>query len=190
MQLILALLLILTCMADAHVAAQMHSFGFLAGMKHPIQGIDHLLAMLCVGLISSRIGERALWQVPACFVLIMALGCGIGFFGTSIRFIEPMIAASVIVFGGLLLFPNRLSLLGTLITVALFAMVHGYAHGKDMPIFVLPEIYILGFIISTTGIHLIGVFVGELMNLLPFRQRLYQVTGIALIVSGGFLLFI
>ena len=167
----------------------MQSFGFVSGMKHPIQGLDHLLAMLCVGLISSRIGGRALWQVPTCFVLIMALGCGFGFFGTSIQFIEPMIAASVIVFGGLLLFPKYLSLTGTLITVALFALVHGYAHGKDMPIFVLPEIYIIGFMMSTAGIHLIGLGLGECMNRLPFKQRLYQLTGGLLIMSGTYLIF-
>ena len=75
-------------------------FGFMAGLKHPIMGLDHLLAMLCVGMISSRIGQRAIWQVPACFVLVMAIGCIIGFFGTSIQFVELLIACSIIVLVG------------------------------------------------------------------------------------------
>ena len=101
------------------------SFGFMAGLKHPIMGLDHLLAMLCVGMISSRIGQRAIWQVPACFVLVMAIGCIIGFFGTSIQFVELLIACSIIVFGGLLTIPTFLSLNITLITVGVLRLLMG-----------------------------------------------------------------
>ena len=83
----------------AHSGAPPKSFGFMEGMSHPIVGLDHLLAMLCVGMISSRIGGKAIWQVPSCFVLIMALGCVIGFYGTTNSLIEPIISLSVIVFG-------------------------------------------------------------------------------------------
>ena len=59
------------------------SFGFTEGFRHPIMGLDHLLAMLCVGMISSRIGGKAIWQVPLCFVSVMAIGCVIGFYGIN-----------------------------------------------------------------------------------------------------------
>lgn len=172
----------------AHSGAPPKSFGFMEGMSHPIVGLDHLLAMLCVGMISSRIGGKAIWQVPLCFVLIMALGCVIGFYGTTNSLIEPIISLSVIVFGVLFLVPRFLTLTATFVTVGLFALVHGVAHGIEMPIFVLPEIYIAGFMISTIAIHIAGVGIGELINKLPKAVRITQMTGGLLIISGTVLL--
>jgi urease accessory protein len=159
-------------------------FGFKSGFSHPIMGIDHLLAMLCVGMISSRIGGKAIWQIPLCFVMVMAIGCVTGFYSEPISLLEPIISFSVIIFGLLFLFPRFLSLSSTLITVAIFAFAHGFAHGKEMPIFVLPEIYILGFMASTTLIHLIGVGLGELANRLTKSMIVIRVTGLALIIAG------
>jgi urease accessory protein len=171
-----------------HTDEVIQGFGFMAGLKHPVQGMDHLLAMLCVGMISSRIGKSAIWQVPLCFVLVMAVGCVIGFFGAKLTIIEYLIAVSILIFGVLLIIPQWLSISATLLTVALFAVVHGYAHGKEMPLFVLPEIYIFGFMVSTTVIHILGVVLGEIINRLPRRQLLYKMTGISLVVTGIFLM--
>lgn len=167
-----------------NVERAISGFGFVQGLLHPIQGMDHLLAMLCVGLISSKIGKRAIWQVPACFVVVMAIGCVFGFFGSASAFIEPMIAASVIVFGLLLVLPFQMKFWLTLLTVGLFAAVHGYAHGKEMPLFVLPEVYIIGFMTATTVVHVVGVGIGEVTNRLRFSATLYRITGIALVISG------
>lgn len=172
----------------AHSGVPPKSFGFMEGMSHPIVGLDHLLAMLSVGMISSRIGGKAIWQVPSCFVLIMALGCVIGFYGTTNSLIEPIISLSVIVFGALFLVPRFLTYAATFATVAIFALVHGVAHGKEMPIFVLPEIYIAGFMISTIVIHIFGVAIGELINKLPKAVLITQMTGGLLIISGSVLL--
>ena len=87
-------------------------------------------------------------------------------------------------FGGLLTIPTFLSLNITLITVGVFALAHGYAHGKEMPIFVLPEIYILGFMVATSIVHIIGVALGEIMNRLPGHQIIYKITGVFLVISG------
>lgn len=167
-----------------HANQAIQGFGFYEGFKHPIQGLDHLLAMLCVGMISARLGGKAIWYVPTCFVVVMALGCVIGFFGTSLQFIEPLISISIIIFGAMLISPQLLTPLLTLLTVGLFAIVHGYAHGKEMPLFVLPEIYIFGFMVATTLIHGLGVGVGELINRFRFSVTLYRITGLGLAVSG------
>ena len=180
----LILIALLSNTIFAHSGGPPKSFGFFEGLTHPIFGIDHLLAMLCVGMISSRIGGKAIWQVPSCFVLVMAIGCVVGFYGTTNSFIEPIISFSVIVFGILFLTPRFLTLTTTFVTVALFAIVHGYAHGKEMPIFVLPEIYIAGFMISTIAVHIFGVGIGELINKLPNARRITQMTGGLLIIAG------
>jgi urease accessory protein len=159
-------------------------FGFKSGFLHPVMGLDHLLAMLCVGMISSRIGKKAIWQVPLCFVAVMALGCVVGFYSGEIGFLEYVISLSVVIFGFLFLSPRYLSLKATLITVAIFAFAHGVAHGKDMPIFVLPEIYILGFITSTATIHIMGVSIGEIINRLPKSKTIIKITGLGLILAG------
>ena len=80
-------------------------FGFKSGFLHPIMGLDHLLAMLCVGMISSRIGKKAIWQVLLCFVAVMAIGCVVGFYSGEIGFLEPVISLSVMIFGFLFLAP-------------------------------------------------------------------------------------
>ena len=75
-------------------------------------------------------------------------------------------------------------------TVALFAVVHGYAHGKEMPIFVLPEIYIFGFMVSTMVIHIIGVALGEISRIIPHSSLIIRLTGLCLVVTGSYLLII
>ncbi|MEK9727245.1 MAG: HupE/UreJ family protein [Candidatus Margulisiibacteriota bacterium] len=190
MPIFLTFVLLLSSLLFAHgggVSAN-PSFGFTEGFKHPIMGLDHLLAMLCVGMISARIGKNAIWQVPLCFVTVMAMGCVIGFYGTNLNWIELLISCSVIVFGVLFIFPNALSLKNTLLTVAVFAVVHGYAHGKEMPIFVLPEIYIMGFMVSTITIHVMGVVFGDKINQLPEAHSLCKIIGYSLIISGTIIL--
>ncbi len=165
------------------------SFGFYAGLMHPIKGLDHLIAMACVGMISSRIGKTAIWQIPLCFVLVMAIGCILGFYGDQYAFIEPLISLSIIIFGLLLIVPTRVSLLLTFLTVGLFAIVHGYAHGKEMPLFVLPEIYITGFVVATTLIHILGVMIGEVFNRIPYSTAVYKIIGASLFILGCYLIF-
>ncbi len=172
----------------AHSGQSVQNFGFNAGFLHPIMGLDHLIAMVCVGMISSRIGKSAIWQVPLCFVVVMALGCIVGFYGNSLPFVEPFISFSIVIFGAMLIAPKLLSLPLTLTTVALFAIVHGYAHGKEMPLFVLPEIYIFGFMVATTLIHVLGVGIGEFLNRISNSKIMYKITGATLIFTGFYFL--
>ena len=130
----------------------LHSYGgggILSGFLHPILGLDHLLAMLAVGILSAQIGGRALWTVPATFVGVMAIGAFAGIGGLSVPVVEYGITLSVLILGLAILFGNRIPEWMALIAVAFFALFHGNAHGTEIPditnTLVLLLAYILGW---------------------------------------------
>src|SRR5690348_9701578 len=120
--------------ASAHPSFPGHSHGFVSGAAHPLAGLDHLLAMIAVGIFAAQRGDKVLWKLPLAFVSVMAVG---GIFGGTIAiqipFIEQAIAASVLVFGILIASSSRLSTGAGMAIVSLFALFHGYAHGAEMP---------------------------------------------------------
>src|ERR1700742_3769281 len=73
--------------------------GFAQGFIHPLGGLDHVLAMVAVGLYAAMIGGRALWLIPAAFLGAMALGGALGVTGYGLPYTEIGIAVSVIVLG-------------------------------------------------------------------------------------------
>lgn len=103
--------------------------GIFVGLLHPILGIDHLLAMVTVGLVSAQMGGRAIWTVPATFVSVMAVGGILGILGFPLPFVEYGIALSVVALGVALLSTKKLSTSLAMVFVGLFAMFHGHAHG-------------------------------------------------------------
>lgn len=144
--------------------AQAHTFqgetGFLSGVFHPVLGFDHLLAMLCVGIVSAQMGGRAIWTVPLTFVSVMGLG---GFFGMQnipIAGVEYGIALSVLILGLAVASGKKIHSLVVYIGVAFFAVFHGHAHGAEMPAMANPLIFSLGFLLGTAVIHLTGVSIG------------------------------
>ncbi|HHC73806.1 MAG TPA: HupE/UreJ family protein [Thiothrix sp.] len=136
--------------------------GFFAGFYHPIGGLDHLLAMLSVGILSTQIGGKHIWSVPATFVTIMLVGGYIGFMGLSVSdtFIEHGIMLSVVLLGLVIATGGQLNKLLIYSFVAFFGFCHGYAHGVEMPAQAKAEYFAAGFVISTIIIHLIGVLIG------------------------------
>ena len=156
-------------MAGAIVAAtgtaQAHTFGvpgtgLAAGFAHPFGGLDHLLAMVAVGLWAVELGGRAVWQVPATFVAVMIAGALAGMSGVPLPSAEVGIAASLLVLGALVATAARLpAMLGTAL-VAVFALFHGHAHGSEMPATVSAGLYGLGFALATAGLHGIGIGLG------------------------------
>lgn len=143
---------------------------FLFGFIHPILGLDHLLAMICVGVLSSQLGGRAIWQVPATFVSAMTVGSLLGIMGMPLPFTELAIAASVLALGGAIVADKRLSVAMTMSIIALFGFFHGHAHGAEIPEMLQPSHFVLGFVVASTLIHLVGVWLGEIMT--RGRQRL------------------
>ncbi len=137
--------------------------GFLAGLYHPVFGLDHLLAMLAVGILSTQIGGRAIWFVPASFVVIM-LFAGIAGMEALIDLtseqVEMGITFSVILLGFVIALERNMPILIAMLFVAFFAIFHGYAHGVEVPAKVNPYYFAAGFVISTILIHLAGVLIG------------------------------
>jgi urease accessory protein len=145
--------------ASAHTLGA-HGAGFAAGFSHPLLSLDHLLAMVAVGLWAAQLGGRAMWQVPAAFVGALALGAVLALAGVAVPAVEPGILASLLVMGLLIAFAVRLpAAVGTAL-VAVFAVCHGHAHGTEMPMAATPLLYGAGFVLATTALHVLGVALG------------------------------
>lgn len=143
-------------LAHAHVGVG-DTVGFAHGFGHPLGGIDHLLAMVCVGLWAAQRGGRALWIIPGTFVLVMAAG---GFTGTAellVPYVEQGIVLSLLVLGVLVAVAVRLPLALSAIIVGLFALFHGHAHGTEIPANVSGVAYGAGFVLATALLHALGI---------------------------------
>ena len=174
-------LLVATLLLAAPVAAFAHpghaGHGFGAGFMHPLSGVDHLLAMLAVGLWAAQSGGRAHWAIPSTFVAVMALGGVLGAAGVGLPMVELGIAGSVAVFGLLVAFGARLPLGAAMSVTAVLAMCHGYAHGAEMAPGASLMVYGAGFAVATTMLHGAGLLVG--------RMGSSRLGGLAIRVAGG-----
>lgn len=150
--------------------------GFALGFAHPLLGLDHLLAMIAVGLWAAQIGGRALWLVPAAFVTVMAMGGGRAMFGVGLPMVEVGIVGSVLVLGLLVAVAPRLPLWAPAATVGLFALFHGHAHGSEMPDGSSGLAYGLGFVLATAALHGLGLALGLTVT---------RLSGIALRAGGA-----
>ncbi|MDX2265528.1 MAG: HupE/UreJ family protein [Hyphomicrobiales bacterium] len=146
--------------ALAHVGAG-HTGSFLAGVAHPIGGLDHLIAMITVGLWGALAGGRALWLWPAAFLLAMIGGFSVAALGIDMPFVEPAILASVIVLGLLVTLAVRAPVWIGAAIVASFAVFHGHAHGTEAGGEGL-ALYAAGFALATAALHLAGLGFGLL----------------------------
>jgi urease accessory protein len=160
--------------------------GFAAGFVHPVTGIDHVLAMVAVGLFAANLGGRALWAVPLSFVSVMALGGALGAAGIALPFVEAGIAISVIVLGLAVALHWKTPIAGAMALAGLFAIFHGHAHGTEMPVDALGLEYGLGFVLATALLH--GAGIGFGLGFARFGRahapRAIQFGGIAMAVGG------
>lgn len=170
--------------ANAHTGVG-DTNGFLHGLSHPIGGLDHILAMVAVGLWAAQIGGRALWLIPSAFVLAMSGSSILGHFGLPLPGVEQGILASDFVLGLLILFAARLPLAVSMGIVGVLAIFHGYAHGAEMPETVSGLTYGMGFILSTGILHLIGIGIGLSIDKLEssLRQSFFRISGAAVIAK-------
>ena len=127
------LLLFFSSALSAHEAQSLPYGPFLSGITHPVLGFDHLLAMVSVGMISAQIGGRAIWTVPATFVVGMFFGGLLGLNYGGLTGYEIGIAISVLLLGSALAADKKLNAGFAMIAVAVFAVFHGYAHGEEIP---------------------------------------------------------
>jgi urease accessory protein len=134
--------------------------GFTHGFMHPIGGLDHVLAMVAVGLLAARLGGRALWLVPLSFIAMMILGGVAGAKGLGMPFVELGISGSILVLGFVIVLGRRLSTALAMALVGFFGIFHGHAHGTEMPVDVAGFAYGAGFVLATALLHASGQMLG------------------------------
>ncbi len=147
--------------ALAHSGAE-HALSLVAGFKHPFTGLDHILAMVSVGLWAGLNGRRALWAWPIAFVGMMLVGGALGFSGIALPTVEAGILASVVILGLLVLAAVRVQTRYGVLLVAAFALLHGHAHGAELPGNAAALTYMAGFAIATALLHAFGIGVARL----------------------------
>ena len=138
--------------------------GFVHGFGHPISGLDHILAMVMVGVFAWQLGGRALWLVPMTFLVIMSIGGALGIAGIGVPFVEIGIALSVVVSGAIVAFNVKAPIAAAMGLVGLFAIFHGHAHGAEIPEDTAGFAYATGFMIATALLHLAGITAGFLIG--------------------------
>jgi urease accessory protein len=146
--------------ALAHTGAE-RAVSFASGFNHPFTGLDHMLAMVAVGLWAGLNGGRALWIWPIAFVGVMVLGGVLGISGVAVPMVEVGILGSVVVLGLLVLAAATLPVAAGAILVAAFALLHGHAHGSELPGEVAAAMYAAGFAIATAVLHSVGIAVAR-----------------------------
>lgn len=150
-------------LAFAHTGVG-QTVGFVHGFSHPISGLDHVLAMVLVGILAWQLGGRALWLVPATFVTVMTVGGTLGMMGIAVPFVEAGIAFSVIVLGAVVALGIKAPVAIMAGVVGLFAIFHGHAHGSEMPAAAGGLAYAAGFMLATAALHIAGIAAGFLIG--------------------------
>jgi urease accessory protein len=190
------MLLTLSGTAFAHPGHQVS--GFAAGLMHPFSGLDHLLAMVAVGLWaaqsdrknqSSKINKgdkHKIWLLPATFMTTLVIGAAVATQWRSLPLVEAGIATSVLALGLLIALSLQLPITLSIVVTGLFGLLHGYAHGLALPASTSPIAYALGFLFATAALHLGGIATG-----VATRKRyelLAKMLGLAITASGIYLL--
>jgi urease accessory protein len=155
---------------------------FLSGALHPLFGIDHLLAMVAVGIWAVQLGSRAMWMVPLSFCGAMIAGAALGYAGIALPLVEPVIAISVLILGLLVVFAGKLKPLHGASLIAMFALFHGAAHSAESGAGATPLVFMAGVLLTTVVLHFAGAATAALL-----RTRV-RIAGVPLIVTGAWLL--
>ena len=187
---ILAAASVLTPVAAlAHTGAG-DTHGVVHGFMHPVTGLDHVLAMVAVGILAALLGGRAIWLVPASFVALAAVGGLLGVQGVLVPFVEFGISASVVLLGLAIALQARLPLGWTVGLVGLFGLYHGYAHGAEMPADASGFAYGAVFLAATAMLHIAGIGLGLGIAHMARRSatRFAQAGGTAIALAGIVLL--
>jgi urease accessory protein len=151
--------LLLPTAAFAHPAIG-PAAGFAHGFAHPIGGIDHVLAMVAVGLLAANLGGRALWALPLAFIALMVAGGVLGMAGVPLPYVEIAVALSVVVFGAALAAQRQWPVVAATALVGAFALFHGHAHGTELAPTVSAGAFTAGFVLATALLHLTGIVLG------------------------------
>lgn len=157
--------------------------GLLSGLLHPVSGLDHVVAMLAVGLWGAQLGAPALWLLPVTFPMVMALGGMLGLLGVHVPGVEVGIALSAVLLGLMVLRAARPPWLPAAALVGLFAVFHGHAHGTELPEGAHGLLYSLGFVLATGAVHAAGIAIG-LVHRWPVGRLALRVAGAGVTSAG------
>lgn len=177
----------LSTAASAHVEVG-QATGFLTGLLHPVSGIDHVLAMVAVGLWGAQLGAPAIWLLPVTFPIVMAFGGLLGLLGVPLPGVEVGIAASAILLGAAVMTERRLPLYAAAVLVGFFAVFHGHAHGTELPAGESGLLYSLGFVMATGCLHAIGIAIGTIHRW-PAGRVALRIAGGSVGLAGVFFLW-
>ncbi len=182
---VLLTLFVLLLMVQPAMAHPGHSgHDFVTGWQHPFLGLDHLLAMVAVGLLAVRIGGRALWMIPAAFMISMILGGVAAAMGLPLPGAEWAIAFSVLTLGLLIAMTNTAPLGYATAAVGLFAFFHGHAHTAEMTSGGSMASYAAGFLTATALLHLCSVL-GGLLLAKTIHVQAVRIAGAAISAAGA-----
>lgn len=174
---VLGLVTLMVLPSFAHAHSEAGAGGFSSGFMHPLNGLDHMAAMIAVGLWGAYLGAPAVWLLPVTFPVVMALGGALGIMGIPLPSVETGIALSAILLGLMVAFAARPPIWLAGMIVGFFAIFHGHAHGTELPAASNAYAYAAGFVISTGLLHLCGIGFGLLSR--------YPWGGIAIRTGGG-----
>jgi len=186
--LLIVFLMALSPTVFAHADAATLQGGFISGFLHPLTGLDHIVAMVAVGLWGVFLGKPAIWVLPIIFPLVMAFGGALGVIGVDIPAIETGIALSGIVLGLAVAFALKPPLWVAGLIVGAFAIFHGYAHGTELPKATSPLVFSVGFVTATGLLHLAGIAFGELTRW-SWGEKLVRAIGVGIAGIGSAFLF-
>ena len=173
--------------AAAHIAGG-QATGFWTGLEHPWSGLDHILAMVAVGLWGAQLGMPALWVLPVVFPMLMSVGAMLGLLGIPVPGVEVGIAVSAVALGIMVLGEVRPGMVVAMLVVGFFAIFHGHAHGTELPAGQSGLLYSMGFILGTGCLHGVGILIG-LVHYYPLGKGLLRLTGGCIAVMGLFFLW-
>jgi urease accessory protein len=180
-------LLVSPALVLAHVGQGDVSGGFLAGLEHPVIGLDHVVAMVAVGIWGAQLRAPAIWVLPVTFPLVMSLGGVLGGFAVPIPGIEIGIAVSAIVLGTMVAFAARPPLWVAAVIVGIFAIFHGYAHGAELPESANAISYAIGFVMATGSLHALGILIG-VINRWQAGAKILRAGGVLIALCGVYFL--
>lgn len=175
--------MLVPALAFAHIGQGDVSGGFLAGIEHPVMGLDHIVAMVAVGIWGAQLRAPAIWVLPVTFPLVMSFGGVLGGLGVPIPGIEVGIALSAIVLGAMVALAARPPLWVAAVIVGVFAIFHGYAHGAELPESANAISYAMGFVIATGSLHALGILAG-LIKKWPAGEKCLRAGGVLIALCG------
>lgn len=174
-------------LAWAHVESG-RAEGLLAGLRHPVSGLDHVLAMVSVGLWGAQLGPPAVWLLPVTFPVVMAFGGMLGLAGVPLPGVEIGIALSGLFLGLAVLVEWRPPLWAAALVVGFFAVFHGHAHGTELPAGASGVLYSIGFVAATGTLHAVGIGIGAIHRW-GWGKVALRAAGGAVAAAGAFFLW-